>query len=182
MTEEWKLWQKKMMKGGKTMNNFSLYTITSAFPILMENDEISEEEKNQIKEELSTLLANKSMNIIAYWKNEELKIEAKEAEEKRLAESRKADEKRLENFKKYVKECMENNGIIKVETELGNLTVARNPLSVEITNEDEIPSEYKTEITTVKIDKTKIKENFKATGEIPAGVNILTNNTSLRIK
>lgn len=164
------------------MNNFSLYTITSAFPALMENEEISEEEKKQLQEELNTLLANKSMNIIAYCRNEELKIEAKKTEEKRLAESRKADERRLEKFKQYVKDCMENSGIIKVETELGNLTIAKNPISVEIVNEDEVPSEYKTEVTTVKIDKTKIKDNFKSTGEVPNGVNILTNNTSLRIK
>lgn len=164
------------------MNNFSLYTITSAFPALMENEEINEEEKKQLQEELNTLLANKSMNIIAYCRNEELKIEAKKTEEKRLAESRKADERRLEKFKQYVKECMENSGIIKVETELGNLTIVKNPISVEIMNEDEVPSEYKTEVTTVKIDKAKIKDNFKATGEVPNGVNILTNNTSLRIK
>lgn len=164
------------------MNNFSLYTITSAFPALMENEEINEEEKKQLQEELNTLLANKSMNIIAYCRNEELKIEAKKTEEKRLAESRKADERRLEKFKQYVKECMENNGIIKVETELGNLAIAKNPISVEIVNEDEVPREYKIEVTTVKIDKTKIKDNFKSTGEVPNGVNILTNNTSLRIK
>ena len=34
----------------------------------------------------------------------------------------------------------------------------------------------------MKVDKTSIKEHFKATGEIPAGVNINTQNTSLRIK
>ena len=33
-----------------------------------------------------------------------------------------------------------------------------------------------------RLRKTKIKDNFKKTGEIPAGVNINTQNTSLRIK
>ena len=77
---------------------------------------------------------------------------------------------------------MDKNGITKIDTELGSLTIAKNPASIEIVNEDEIPSEYKTEVVTIKIDKTKIKNNFKETGEIPSGVNILTNNTSLRIK
>ena len=99
-----------------------------------------------------------------------------------MAESRKKDEKQLERFKQYVKECMERNDITKIDTGLGSLIIAKNPASVEIINEDEIPSEYKTEVVTVKIDKTKIKNNFKETGEIPNGVNILTNNTSLRIK
>ena len=104
------------------------------------------------------------------------------AEEKRIADNRKTLENKLSKFKEYVKGCMENNSITKIETGLGTLTIAKNPISVEIVNEDEIPNEYKTEVTTVKIDKTKIKKDFKETGEIPAGVNIQTENTSLRIK
>lgn len=164
------------------MNNLSLYQITSAFPMLMEQDEMSEEEKSKLQEELTILLQEKSQNIIGYTRNMELTISAMKEEEKRLADNRKGLESRLAKFKEYVKECMDKNGITKIDTELGSLTIAKNPMSVEITNEELIPSEYKTEVVTVKIDKTKIKNNFKETGEIPNGVNILTNNTSLRIK
>lgn len=103
-------------------------------------------------------------------------------EEDRIASNRKVLENKLTRFKQYVKECMENNGITKIETELGTLSIVKSPASVEIINEDEVPSEFKQEIVTVKIDKTKIKNNFKETGEIPAGVNIITANTNLRIK
>lgn len=164
------------------MNNLSLYQITSAFPMLMEQEEMSEEDKKKVQEELTVLLQQKSQNIIGYARNAELTINAMKEEEKRIAENRKALENRLAKFKEYVKECMEKNDITKIDTELGSLTIAKNPVSVEILNEDEIPSKYKTEVVTVKIDKTKIKSNFKETGEIPNGVNILTNNTSLRIK
>ena len=164
------------------MNNLSLYEITNAFPILMENEEMTEEDKNKVKEELTLLLQQKSQNIIGYARNIELTIEAMKNEEKRISEKRKMLENRVRKFKEYVKECMEKNGITKIETGLGNLTIAKNPISVEVVNEEEIPSEYKTEIVAVKVDKTKIKNNFKETGEIPNGVNILTNNTSLRIK
>lgn len=164
------------------MNNLSLYEITNAFPILMEQEEISEEDKKKIEEELTVLLQQKSQNVIGYARNTELMINVMKEEEKRLEENRKNLEKQLTKFKEYVKECMERNNITKIDTELGSLTIAKNPASVEIINEDEIPEEYKTEVVTVKIDKTKIKNNFKETGEIPNGVNILTNNTSLRIK
>lgn len=164
------------------MSNLNLYEITNAFPVLMENDEISEENKKQIEEELVLLLQQKSQNVIGYVRNIEAIIEAKKSEEKRIAESRKADERRLESFKKYVKECMENSGIAKIETGLGNLSIAKSPISVEITNEDEIPSEYKTEVVTVKIDKKKIADDFKSTGELISGVIIHTDNTNLRIK
>ena len=103
-------------------------------------------------------------------------------EEKRILDQRKVLENRITKFKEYVKECMEKNNLFKITTELGTLNVVKNPPSVEIINEDEIPNEYKTQIITTKIDKTKIKDNFKKTGEIPAGVNINTQNTSLRIK
>lgn len=163
------------------MQNLSLYEITNAFPKLME-EEMTDENKIAIEKELEILLQQKSQNIIGYTRNIEMTIEAMKTEEKRIADNRKTLENKLSKFKEYVKGCMENNSITKIETELGTLTIAKNPISVEIVNEDEVPSEYKTEVTTVKIDKTKIKKDFKETGEIPAGVNIQTENTSLRIK
>ena len=103
-------------------------------------------------------------------------------EEDRISSDRKVLENKLIRFKQYVKECMENNGITKIETGLGTISIAKSPVSVEIINEEAIPSEFKQEIVTVKIDKIKIKDNFKETGEIPDGVNIITTNTNLRVK
>ena len=164
------------------MESLSLYQITNAFPALMESEEIKPEDKAKIEEELTMLLQQKSQNIIGYTKNIELTINAMKEEEDRIASNRKTLENKLTRFKQYVKECMENNGITKIETGLGTLSIAKSPVSVEIVNEEAIPSDFKQEIVTVKVDKTKIKENFKETGEIPDGVNIITTNTNLRIK
>mgnify|MGYP002802668445 FL=1 len=164
------------------MNNLSLYEITSGFPALMENEEISDEDKKKIEDELVVLLQQKSQNIIGYTKNIELTINAMKEEEKRIAEDRKTLENKMARFKDYVKECMEKNGITKIETGLGTLSIAKSPASVEIIDEDKVPKEFKQEIVTVKIDKTKIKNNFKETGEIPNGVIVHTDNTNLRIK
>lgn len=164
------------------MSNLSLYKITSGFPALMESEEITEEDKIKIKEELTQLLQKKSQNIIGYIKNIELTIEAIKEEEKRIADNRKVLENKMGRFKEYVKECMERNGITKIETSLGTLSIAKSPISIEIVKEEEIPKEFKQEVITVKIDKTKIKNNFKETGEIPNGVKVVTTNTNLRIK
>lgn len=164
------------------MENLSLYQITNAFPTLMENEEMAEENKKQIKEELTVLLQQKSQNVIGYVRNNELTIEAMKTEEKRISDMRKALENRNSKFKEYVKECMENNGFTKIDTGLGSLTIAKSPISVEIENEDEVPSEFKQEVVTVKVDKKAIADNFKATGEVPNGVIIHTDNTNLRIK
>lgn len=160
----------------------SLYNIANAFPQLMENEELSEEEKKKVEDELILLLQQKSQNIIGYTKNIELTIEAMKQEEKRLKEQRTVLENRVENFKNYVKDCMEKMGLKKIETSLGTLTVANNPISVEIVNENDIPAEFKETVITTKINKKAITDNFKETGEIPNGVNIITQKTSLRIK
>lgn len=164
------------------MSEFNLYQITSAFPLLMENEEITDEDKSKIKEELTLLLQQKSQNTIGYIRNMELTIEAMKTEEKRIADLRKSLENKNIKFKQYVKECMEKIGVSKIETPLGVLTIAKNPVSVEIINEDEIPSEYKKEIVEIKTDKKAIADYFKETGELIPGVNINTQNTSLRIK
>ena len=167
------------------MSNLSLYNITNKFVELMDKaqeGELTEEEYNQLGEELALELQNKSANIIGYIKNSESLLEAIKSEEKRLSEMRKTGEARLGKFYQYVKENMEKLNLSEIPTELGTLKIAKNPMSVEIENEDEIPSEFKQEVTTVKIDKTAIKNHFKETGEVVAGTRIVDNKTSLRVK
>lgn len=164
------------------MQEISLYQITGMIPMIMEQEEITPELKEKLEKELTLLLQEKSQNTIGYIRNIELTIEAMKNEENRISEQRRILENKITRFKEYVKECMENNGIQKIETGIGTLSIAKNPISIEIENEDEISNEFKQEITTIKIDKTAIKKYFKETGEIPAGVKVNTQNTSLRIK
>lgn len=164
------------------MSNLSLYNITSAFPMIMEQEEMAPELKEELERELTVLLQEKSQNIIGYVRNIELTVDAMKTEEKRISEQRKGLENKIEKFKNYVKECMERNGFSKIDTGLGSLAIAKNPMSVEIENEDEIPGEFKQEIVTTKIDKTAIKKHFKETGEIIPGTIIVDDKTSLRIK
>lgn len=167
------------------MSNLSLYNITNKFVELMDKAQegtITEEEYNQLGEELAVQLQQKGSNIIGYTKNIELTINAMKEEEKRIADNRKSLESKLDKFKQYVKENMEKLGITKMDTELGTLSVVKNPISVEVENEEEVPSEYKLEVVTTKVDKTAIKNHFKETGEIVAGTKIVDDKTSLRIK
>lgn len=164
------------------MSNLSLYNITNKFVELMENDELTEEQVQEIGTELAEQLTNKSANVIGYVRNVDSTIEAIKAEENRLKEMRKRGEARLEKFKEYVKACMDKLQLTKIETELGTLTIAKNPISVEIIDENLVPEEYKTVVTEVKIDKKAIGDNFKANGEIVAGTKVHADNTSLRIK
>lgn len=167
------------------MSDLTLYNITNKFTEIMEkaeSGELTEQEYNELGEELVKELQNKSSNIIGYIRNSELLIEAMKAEEKRIADLRKNGENRIDKFKQYVKENMERLGLNKIPTELGTLSISKNPMSVEIENEEEIPERFKQEIVTTKIDKTMLKNYFKDTGEVIPGVKFIDNKTSLRIK
>lgn len=167
------------------MSNLSLYNITNKFVELMDKaqeGQLTEDEYNELGNELALELQNKSSNIIGYIKNSESLLEAMKAEEKRLADMRKQGEKKLEKFYQYVKDNMQRLGLEEIPTELGKLKITKNPMSIEIENEDEIPAEFKKEVVTTQIDKTAIKNHFKDTGEIIPGIRIIDNKTSLRIK
>lgn len=169
----------------KNMSDLTLYNITNKFAELMdmaENGELTEEQYNALGEQLTLELQQKGSGIIGYTQNEEAFIEAVDFQIKRLQDLKKARQNKLEKFKQYVKENMDRLGITKMDTELGILSIAKNPMSVEIENEEEIPKEFKQQVITTKIDKTAIKNHFKATGEIIPGTRIIDDKTSLRIK
>ena len=157
------------------MSNLSLYNITNKFVDLMnkaEEGELTENEYNEIGQELALELKNKSANIVGYIQNQNAFIEAIDMQIKRLQDMKKAKQNNIENFKKYVKENMEKLKFQKVETEIGTLSIAKSPISVEIVDEDKIPGKFKKVIQVTKIDKTAIKDYFKETGEVIEGVKI----------
>lgn len=167
------------------MSDLTLYNITNKFTELMDKaqeGELTEQEYNELGEELALQLQQKGRNIIGYTRDIELIINAMKEEEKRISDNRKSLENKLDKFKQYVKENMERLGITKMDTELGTLSIAKNPMSVEIENEEEVPNEFKQEVITIKIDKTAIKNHFKETGEIIPGTKIIDDKTSFRIK
>lgn len=158
-----------------------LYEITNGFMELLNNEEITEEEANHIGEELAIALREKSSDIIGFYLNEKADLEAIDTEIKRLQEMKKSKVNNLERFKEYVKQNMEQLNLQKIETELGKITLAKNPISVEIIDEDKIPEQYKTAEITYKIDKKAIANDYKE-GKVIEGVNIHDDNTSLRFK
>lgn len=162
----------------------SLYNITNNFMEIIENfenGEYTEQEYNQLMSRVCEDLQNKSTNIIAIIRNNEILANSIKMEEKRLKENREKIENSLDKLKNYVKENMEKLTIEKIETEIGTLSIRKNPLSVEIENETEIPEEFKKIKTEIAVDKTAIKNHFKETGEIVKGTRIINNKTSLVI-
>lgn len=160
----------------------TLYQISDAIRELDNTDDMTQEEIDKAMAILQEELMKKSSNIIGYIKNMELTVDAMKSEETRIATNRKALENRISRIKEMAKNVMEVNNIKKLETELGTMTVAKNPMSVEIIDETRVPDEFKRIEVVTKVDKTKIKEHYKDTGELIEGVNIIDNATNLKIK
>ena len=159
--------------------SITLYEMTTDLVNLMD-EEINENTKEEIIEAIKLQMEVKAENIIAVIRNYETRIEAIRAEEKRLAEYRKSEQKSLERLKEYTTYCMEQLGNKKLDTSLGRISLRKKPASLNIVNEELIPSEYKELVQTVKIDKAQIKKDLK--DKVIEGVELVEGGNSLQIK
>jgi hypothetical protein len=114
-----------------------------------------------------------------------LNIEANEPgldnEIKRLQKRLKTQINMKERLAKYLKFCMETANLNKVE--LDNLTVSldKNPPSVEIEDEKELPARYVKIEQITTIDKKQISCDLKA-GKVVSGAHLVTDRTHLKIR
>ena len=159
-----------------------LYEIKNKALELAMNDGLSEEEKVELENAIRNELMEKTEGIIAFTRKAETMIDAMKLEEERLHNNRKDCEKKLEYFKEYVKNCMFEMKLQKIETPLGEMKIAKNPISVEITDATKIPMEYWKEKVDVSLDKKGLIDHYKTTGELIDGVKFNDSNYSLRIK
>lgn len=140
-----------------------------------ETGEISED-KNQLaiwNQELTQDLKNKSANIIAVVRNQELTIEALDTEIERLKGLKKLRENQLNKFKDYIKNVMLVNQIEKIDTVLGTIKFTKST-STKIYDESLIDKKFIEIVTTEKISKEKIKSALKA-GEEVQGARLIVN-------
>lgn len=161
---------------------FSLYDISNGFVALMNQEEITEEDKTRLEEELTQLMIGKSQNIVSYDRMLDTTINAAKAEEERIKKYRKNLEAKRENFHEYIQMCLIKMDKKQVDTAIGTIKLKKCPTSVEVTHEDLVPKEFMREKTVVEVDKKKIIDNFKETGEIPVGTNIIINKMKVEIK
>lgn len=140
-----------------------------------ETGEITED-GNQLAiwtDELTKDLKDKSTNVIAVIRNQELTIEALDTEIKRLKAMKEAREKALNKFKTYIKSAMLVNNIEKIETTIGTIKFTKST-TTEIYDESLIDKKYIEVVTTEKISKEKIKAALKA-GEEVQGARLVEN-------
>lgn len=164
------------------MEKFSLHDISYGFVALMNQEELSEADEKRLMDELTQLMVEKSKGVIGYDKTLETRISSVKSEIDRLKQYEKWLENQKERFHEYIKSCLEIMNKDRIDTPLGIIKLKKCPASVEVTHEDLIPKEFMRTKTVVEVNKQEILRNFKETGEIPVGTNIITNKMKVEIK
>jgi DNA repair exonuclease SbcCD ATPase subunit len=143
-----------------------LYELAQNYAHLLEMAE--EMDPEVLKDTLSSIqeeIEDKAENIAKLIRNLEADAKIIREEEKRLAERRQSIEKKIDYLKQYLQEQLEVAGLQKVKRATITVSIQYNPPSVEIADENLIPSDYK--IPQFKIDKKSIMERLKNGEEIP---------------
>jgi hypothetical protein len=129
-------------------NKLSLYAIEQELTQFIDTEALVPEDQLQAFQaaflEKTQQAVAKRGNCIRAISHIEAQIAGAKAEENRIAEWRKSLESGLERFKAYLIRCIELSGQKKVEADNGSLAIQANPESVEITDLDAVPDEFKT--------------------------------------
>lgn len=162
-----------------------LYELTSDYNnlvVLLEEPEVDEQTlKNKLLEitgEMNFKFENLGKIILEL----DAKFNVISEEIDRLTKRKRTTDNRKEWLKSYVLQEMQVIGQDKIEGDILTLTLTKNPMSIEIIDENLVPDEFKEQVITYKIDKKKIADRVKDTGEIPNGINVINDKKSLRIR
>ncbi|MFC4275532.1 siphovirus Gp157 family protein [Achromobacter aloeverae] len=154
------------------MSNITLYEIAREYRADLEKLaelDLDEQAFADTLESLGGELQVKAQNTIAFTQHlEAVCASIKEAEQK-MANRRRVIEKKVERIKNYVLQVMQANDIQRIECPHFVLSIAKNPPSVLIEDERQIPQDYFTSPPPPPphVDKALIKKAIQDGFEVP---------------
>lgn len=155
----------------------SMYELTGEYAELYAqlDDCDSEEERAALIEQMDAMDAAIGDKAEAYARimlNAYSDAEAADKEIKRLQAFKKARENIGERMKERMHFAMEIAGATEIRTGIGKFQICKNPWSVVVLDESEVPAEFLIP-QPAKVDKTAILARFKEAGEIPDGCDVV---------
>lgn len=126
----------------------SLYQISADYQRaaqVLDDLGLDDETVSDTLESLSGDLEVKCENVAKFIQNSEATVDALKAAETRLSARRKSLEKRNDRMRDYLKSNMEACTIEKITCEYFQLSIKKNPPSVDIFDQAQIPPDYMTE-------------------------------------
>lgn len=134
-------------------------------------------------DKLQMQLNDKVENILKYMSNVEWTIDIIDAEIQRLSKLKQQAQKKHDGLKNYVAFSLQHAGIEKLDLGIYKLSFRKSE-SLEVLDIEQVPQEYKKEetITTVKVDKTAIKQFLKTSDGLVIPWTKLVVKQNLQIK
>jgi Siphovirus Gp157 len=154
----------------------TLYALSEQYIQLVELLEDPEAETEAIEaalDEVSGAIAQKAEAIAGLIRWYEGLADLRRAEAKRMADSVASFQRQVDRLRSYVLRHMQAAGMERVDTSRFTLSVRQNPPRVEVLEELLVPSEFQRQKLIIDVDKRKILEHTRLTGEIVPGTEIV---------
>lgn len=163
-----------------------LYEIADEYRSFLANADSEEFNEDILKSKLAEITGKfndkaENIGIMAL----ELQADSKALDDEitRLSNRKRAIDNKVSWLKGYLLQEMLNSAIDKVPGKIVTLSLRNAPPSVNILDKNAVPENYRRVIPeSWDINKSAILENFKTTGEIPNGCEVITNKKSLMIR
>ena len=152
----------------------SLYEISATYSDLLAQYECCEDDetRERLLNDLASVgdsLTEKAEAYARIIRNKDAEAKALKAEADRLTEKRKAAEAAVTRLKAAMLDAMQLAQVDEMPTSIGKWRTQYNPVSCEIINPECIPARYLIPQPD-KIDKKKLIDDYKRTGEVFNGV------------
>lgn len=161
-----------------------LYNIASQFQQSLENlhDEngVINESALELFNDSNALMHDKCIAVSAFINNLEAEFKAVAEAKSRMAYRQDRLQDKINWLEDYLKSNMERCGINEIKCPEFVIKIKKNPTSVDVFDENLVPSHYKIEKILSTIDRKKIKEAISQ-GIVVAGAG-LKQNTRVEIK
>lgn len=161
-----------------------LYELEAKYRDALDTIEGAEEltdEQWQMLEQIEGDLDEKIESVAMFIRGMEADQNAVEFERKRLQAKERAIGNRVDWLKGYLLDTMTATGHDKVKGVL-NVSLRACPPSCKVMDEDAVPEAFRVTETVVKINRKAILDAFKTTGDVPDGVEIVTDKKSVNIR
>ncbi|AXG97799.1 siphovirus Gp157 family protein [Clostridium botulinum] len=158
-----------------------LYELTQNYNNLLDLVDNPEVPAEMLKESLDNIgeeINIKLENVAKVIKSIEVDTKGLKEEEKRLADRRKSLENRISSLKEYAENSMRTTRITKIKGKVFTLGIQKNPASIDVVDEDNIPDKYF--ITEKKLVMKDVLEVLKRGEKVPGAK--LKQSESLRIR
>lgn len=164
----------------------NLYELMAGYEFLSEAMDDPELELDQLKAVVDHLddtrgsLKEKVDNVCRVLANLAGEAARYKVEEQRLSARRKAVENKHEALRDWVRQSMRALDVKSIKTDLHSISIGAGVEQVVVNDESKIPDDY----WRVKkdVDKSKIMENYKQTGEVVPGVDVRRGEPRLLIR